>query len=44
MTLLDKLDQYILKQEAQVMVEILTWQLGIPKNPSGGTTPLEMFG
>jgi hypothetical protein len=44
MSLLGHLDQYILKQEAQVMVAILTWQPKIPKDPSGGTTPLNMFG
>jgi len=44
MSLLGQSDQYILKQEAQVMVAILTWQPEIPKDPSGGTTPLEMFG
>jgi hypothetical protein len=31
MSLLGQLDQYILKKEAQVMVEILTWQPDIPK-------------
>jgi hypothetical protein len=40
MSLLGQSNQYILKKEAQVMVAILTWQLGILKDPSGGTTPL----
>ena len=43
MSLLDQLDQYIMKQVNQVIVAILTWKPEIPRDQGGGTTPLEMF-